>query len=99
MVFMISPNGSHFGKKFQADIICLQETHLTQKQEYIFKLFTQSYDFWFSHGTSASAGVLIAICHSAGINIVKAVEMTGQLLALDLCLSNGDTMRLLFLYA
>ena len=39
------------------DIICLQEMHLSSAQEYAFQLHVQGYNYFFSHGTSASCGV------------------------------------------
>ncbi len=39
------------------DIICLQEMHLSSDQEYAFRLHAQGYNYFFSHGTSASCGV------------------------------------------
>ncbi len=43
------------------DIIYLQETHLTSAQEYSFKIHAQSYDWYFSHGSSNLAGVAVAV--------------------------------------
>ena len=50
------------------DIIALQETHLILEQEYAFKVHASTFDFFFSHGTSQSAGVLIAIKHNSVIS-------------------------------
>ncbi len=50
-----------------SDVICLQETHLIEQQEYTFKLHFQSYDWFFAHGTSNSAGIAVGVCHSAGL--------------------------------
>ena len=66
------------------DIICLQETHLCQEQEYSSKLYAQSYDFWFSHGSSNSAGVCVCVQCGLGVNTVKVGEVPGHLLALHL---------------
>ena len=45
----------------QSDIICFQETHLHPDQEYAFKFHAHSYDFFFSHGSTSSAGIVIAV--------------------------------------
>ena len=59
----------HVIKRQSIDIICLQETHLTQPQEYAFKLHAQGYDILFSHGTSNSVGVLTGIRRNKGITV------------------------------
>ncbi len=43
----------------RADVICLQETHLSLDQEYSFQLHAQSYNFYYSHGTTNLAGVFV----------------------------------------
>ncbi len=61
----INANGLHTDMKWQpfwneiphADIICIQEMHLTNTQKFAFGLYAQGYEFFYSHGTSASAGV------------------------------------------
>ncbi len=68
----------------RSDVICFQETHLTSKQERAFSLCAQGYNFYFSHSTSASAGVCVVVKRSSGVNIVKAGEISSWLLALDL---------------
>ncbi len=83
-------NGLHDSKKWEEfwpviphlDILCLQETYLISEQEYSFQLYAQGYDFWYSHGTTASAGVCVCICHALGVNTVKIGETLGHLLAL-----------------
>ena len=65
------------------DIICLQETHLTADQEYAFKLFAQSYFFFFSHDTSASAGVCTLVRRSSCVNAVKSGEIPGRLVVVE----------------
>ncbi len=62
-------NGAHNPNKWSEiwsniphlDILCFQETHLESEQEFSFKLHKQSYDYYFSHGTSATAGMCIAV--------------------------------------
>ncbi len=71
----LNVNGIHDSQKWpdlmnilpNADIICLQETHLIQQQEFAFQLHSQSYDWFFSHCTSNSAGVAIGVHRCAGI--------------------------------
>lgn len=75
----------------RADIICFQETHLCTSLEFVFQLYAQGYDFYFSHGTSASAGVCTAVRHSLGVMAVKLEDIPGRLLPLDL-MKNGDTL-------
>ncbi len=70
------------------NIICLQETHLQQCNEFAFPLGAQNYDFFYSHGTSNSADVCTAIKHSLGVNPVKLVEVSGRLLGMDFVLNN-----------
>ena len=70
----LNSNGLHNNKKWPklwhtiksqaTDVIALQETHLTQYQEYAFSLFAQSYECFFSHGSTQSAGVFLAICRN-----------------------------------
>ncbi len=68
-VFSSNVNGIHDNRKWadvwqdipKQDIICLQETHLIAYQEYAFCLHAQAYDLFFSHGSSASLGVCIAV--------------------------------------
>ncbi len=57
------------------DIICLQETHLATTQEYSFKIHAQSYDWYFSHGSSNSAGVAVAVHRHTGakVSIVRSI--------------------------
>ena len=65
------------------DIICIQESHLTAQQECSFCLHAQSFDFFFSHGSSNSAGVLVAFRCNIGVIPIKAAELLGRLLAID----------------
>ena len=75
----------------RADIICFQETHLRTLLKFAFQLHAQGYDFYFSHGTLASAGVCTAVRCSLGVTAVKLKEIPGRLLPLDL-LKNGETI-------
>ncbi len=66
-----------------SDVICLQETHLTEQQEYAFKLHFQSYNWFFAHGTSNSAGIAVGVHHSVGLIGNLYGEVKGRLLALN----------------
>ncbi len=74
-VVTLNANGLHDTGKWQtlwqeiphADVICLQEMYLTSQQEHAFCLHAPVYDFFFEHGTSNSAGVLIAVKHNKGV--------------------------------
>ena len=82
------------------DIICLQETHLCTSQERSFGLYAQSYDYFFSHGTSASAGVCVLVKRTSGIIAVKSGEIPGKLVALHLTRDfNGLDMIVVCIYA
>ncbi len=80
------------------DILCFQETHLCTSLEFAFCLHAQGYDFYFLHGSSASAGVCTAVKYSLGIKVVKLTDVPGCLLALDLTLQN-ETLRIINVYA
>ena len=45
----------------RADILCFQEMHLHMSLEFAFELHAQGYNFYYSHGTLASAGVCMAV--------------------------------------
>ncbi len=60
---------------------------------------TNSHDFFFTHGTSASTGVCIAIRCGSGVNVVKLGFFLGHLLALDLEQPDGITYRVVGIYA
>ena len=75
----------------RTDVICLQETHLSVGQEYTFSLYAQSFDFFFSHGTRASAGLVIAIHRPVILNAVKTFEIRGHMLVVDAETANGLT--------
>ena len=82
----------------RADILCFQEMHLCTSLEFAFELYAQGYDFYYSHGTSASAGVCTAICQQLGVSVIIAAEIPGHLLALDLE-SDGQTVCIINIYA
>ncbi len=81
------------------DIICLQETHLTADQEYAFKLLVQSYFFFFSHGTSASAGLCTLVRRSSCVNAVKSGEIPGRLVVVEVIQYDGRLFHVLNVYA
>ncbi len=68
-VITLNMNGLHDQKKWgdlwhnlpKVDLICLQETHLVLSQLHAFKLHAQNYDWFFSEGSSNSAGVAISV--------------------------------------
>ncbi len=68
-------------------------------QEFSFQLCAQSYDFFYSHGTSNSCGVLTAVKQSLGIMAIKMVAIGGRLLVLDLILFDGTMIRVINVYA
>ena len=78
----------------RADIICFQEIHLCTLLEFTFQLHAQGYDFYFSHGTPASAGVCTAVRHSLVVTAVKLKGIPGRLLPLDLQ-KDGETLCIL----
>ena len=54
----------------------------------------------FSHGTSASVGVCVAVKRSSGVNVVRLGEISGRLLALDLSReSDGLAFCVICIYA
>lgn len=85
-------------KSMNTDIIVLQETHLQQKQECVFRLHAQCFDCFFSHGTSQSALVaMIARCN-AGLVVRSFVSVSPHLAALDV-VYHGNELRFLACYA
>ena len=50
-------------------IVAFQETHLLDLQEYLFCRAMPEYQIIFEHGTSNSAGILVAIKRNCGISI------------------------------
>ena len=83
---LINANGLHTDTKWQpfwnkiphADIICIQEMHLTNTQEFAFGLYTQGYEFFYSHGTSASASVCVAIRRKLGMGVSLVGNIPGR---------------------
>ncbi len=67
----------------RTDTICIQETHLDTNQEFAFCLYAQGYDYFFSHGMTASAGVLVVV-RCSGYQVVKVGEIPGHMIALDI---------------
>ncbi len=82
----------------RTDIICFQETHLCTSLEFTFKLHAQGYNFYFSHGSSALAGVCMAICRSLGVTAVKLADIPSHCLPLELT-NNGEMVQILNIYA
>ena len=84
-LLMINANSLHDDHKWQdfwfeiprLDIICIQQTHLDCTQELSFGLHAQAYDLFYSHGTTNSAGVLIAVKWSVGVIVAKVMEIPG----------------------
>ncbi len=68
----------------KTDVICIQETHLDINQEFAFCLYAQGYDYFFSHGTTASAGVLVVVRRCSGYQVDKVGEIPGHMVALDI---------------
>ncbi len=79
------------------DVLCSQETHLYTYLEFAFELYAQWYDFYYSHSTSASAGVCTAVKCLPGRWVVKAGEIPGRLLALDV-FGEGDQVQIINVY-
>ena len=46
-------------------------------RNYAFGLFAQGYDMHYSHGTSNSGGIFIAIKHKVGVIVAKVTEAPG----------------------
>ena len=72
--------------------------HLCPEKEYNFHLFAQSYDFFYSHGSTNSGGVCIAVKWNSVIKVMRCGEIKGHLLALDVELSMGS-IRIVGIYA
>ena len=68
----------------RTDVICIQETHLDTDQEFAFCLYAQGYDYFFSRGMTASAGVLVMVKRCSGYQVVKVGEIPGHMVALDI---------------
>ena len=107
IVLTSNVNGTHNPEKWpkiwlnipQSDLICFQEMHLIESQEFAFKLHKQSHDFFFSHSTSVSTGMCITIWCNLGINIHKVGSIPGYLLALDLVMLDGFSFWVIGIYA
>lgn len=88
----LNVNGLHDPKKWAefwqfvpcVDILYLQEIHLVCDQLFAFQLYAQGYDWFFSLGTSNSAGVCIGVRHTLGVMACKVTEVKGHMLAIDL---------------
>ncbi len=91
-VITLNANGLHDLLKWKelwsyvpkVDVICLQETHLLSQQEHAFQLYAQGYDFYYSHGTSASCGVCTAVKRSKGLVVNNIGAVPGRLLNLEI---------------
>ena len=64
-------------------IIALQETHLTVAQEYAFDAGLPGYTVFYQHGSSNSAGVLIAIKRNCRIVVGKVQGHKGRCLKIS----------------
>ncbi len=88
----------HMVKLYTADIIAVQETHLTIEQEYAFKLYSQNYNIFFSHGTSQATGVFMAIHRNHGLSVVLHQAVNAHIQYLDI-LYNETNYQIINLYA
>ncbi len=67
---------------------------------YSFQLHGQSYDCFFSFGTSNSEGVGVAIKRNLGLRVERVAEVSGRLLIVDLEGQIGqDRLQIINLYA
>ena len=79
----LNANGLHDDAKWhdlwyeipRADIIYVQESYLDVSQEYAFGLYAQGYDMHYSHSTSNSGSVFIAIKHKVGVIVAKVTKV------------------------
>ena len=102
----INANGLHDDSKWQqfwqeivhVDVICVQEMHLTPSQEYAFWLHAPGFDFFFEHGESNSAGVLVVVNRHKGVVVDKVTLGDGRYLVLDIKTKDQE-MHLINLYA
>ena len=85
-------------KSQATDVIALQETHLTPHQEYAFSLFAQSYECFFSHGSTQSAGVFLAIHRNRGFNVENYLAIDSHIQVLDIRY-NDLPLRIINVYA
>ena len=108
MLLTFNSNGLHNQQKWPkfwqtiksnvTDIIAVQETHLTTEQEYAFKLHAQSYEIFFSHGTSQTTGIFLAVRRNHGIHVVHHVAINAHIQFLDVTY-NETNYRIINLYA
>ncbi len=82
----------------KADVLCFQEMHLCTSLELAFSLHVQGYDFFFSHGTPALAGVCTAVKHLLGVKVSRLPDDPGHMLSLDLK-KDGQSLRVINIYA
>ncbi len=59
----------------------------------------QSYFFFFSHGTSASAGVCTLVRRLSCVNAVKSGEIPGRLVVVEVTQHDGRSFHVLNVYA
>ena len=85
-------------KSTRADLIVLQETHLTEQQVYAFSLHAQAYEHFHLHGTSQSAGIAVFVHRNTGLHVTKFQPVSPHLRILDFKFQNWD-LRLLACYA
>ena len=81
-----------------AKIICLQETHSTDKTS---KMWAAEWggEAIFSHGTSNARGVAILVKRNSNVKIKNVIkDKVGRLLVVDLCIME-ETVRLINIYA
>ena len=71
-------------------MVALQETHLTNTLIIKFSLHVQDFAIETSHGTSNSAGVLMAIKWNVGITYQQIGEIAGHALVLDITFQNAQ---------
>ena len=82
----------------RADVICLQEMHLVFERQFTFQLHAQGYDYYYSNGTMASAGVCILVKHNISVQVKMVGLIPGHLVVLDLTGPFG-TRTLICIYA
>ncbi len=82
----------------KADVLCFQEMHLCTTLALAFSLHAQGYDFFFSHGTSASAGVCTAVKHSLGVIISRLPDDPECMLSVDFE-KDGQSLHVINIYA
>ncbi len=79
------------------NVVAVQETHLTADLERSFQLYAQNFEFWFSHGTSQSGGVLIAVRRNCGLTCSKVSEIPGYILQLNIDFQ-GESTKVINVY-